>query len=287
MERTLYPFFLLLLIIQNSDTPIIISNVITQTVIKETFVNTEICAAGNNLKDVMKTLKACNTLEDLLDYAPAKGAWGNLWTQDLDLGVKQVKTRVYMQSGKEENYETVNIFCLVVNDSIQFGIIEPYNNFGIFKENKLFLSNYVNTHNYFYNANLTYADIKYTLINYQVVAIACGYGADYYSDEAKIMLQCIENANKKPLNIFIRSIIPEIQAYGVIGLMALKDRGISLTEDENKITEYLLKRNSEIRMCMTCVSDNKPLQFAVEYWLKMIHSKDYEIVNRKFSKIEN
>ncbi|MFN7117976.1 MAG: hypothetical protein ACK4TA_14335 [Saprospiraceae bacterium] len=285
MERTLYPFFLLLLIIQNSDTPIIISNVIIQTVIKKTFINTEICAAGNNLEDVMKTLKACNTLEDLLDYAPAKGAGGNLWITDLDLGMKKVETRVYYIDSTK--FSTLNVTCLINNDSIKFGVINPYTDFIIFHENQPYLLDYLNTHNSFYYANLTYADLKKAFSKWQRLAIACGNGASYYSDEAKIMLQSIETVNKKPLNIFIRSIIPEIQAYGVIGLMALKDRGVSLTEDENKITEYLLERNSEIRMCRTCVSDNKPLQFAVEYWLKMIHSEDFEIVNGKFSKIEN
>lgn len=29
------------------------------------------------------------------------------------------------------------------------------------------------------------------------------------------------------------------------------------------------------------------IQFTVEYYLKMIYSEDYEIVNGKFSKIEN
>lgn len=287
MERTLYPFFLLLLIIQNGDTPIITSNIITQTVIKEIFINTEECSAGNNLIDLIKTLKACNTLEEISDFAPAKGAGGNLWIRDLDLGVKQVETRVFMKSLKEETYETVNILCLIVNDSIQFGVIKPYDNFIVFKENKSFLADYLNMHNYFYNTNLTYADLKNAFSERQRLAIACGNGANYYSKEATIMLQSIKDSNKKPLNTFIRSIIPEIQAYGVIGLMALKDRGVSLTADENKITEYLLKRNSEVSMCMTCTGGNKPLQFAVEYWLKAIHSEDYEIISGKFSKIEN
>lgn len=290
MERILYPFFLFVLIIQYGDT-ITLSETIAPFDKNRAKWNDSLfwrpCYLGRNSEDAIKTLANCKTLDELLEYVPGRGTYNHSWIRDLDLGVQQFDTYGFVQENAEQESKRVNINGLIHNDSIIFGFITVAGKIQYYKEDRLFLQNYLAQHNSFYNTEYNYPDLIDAVEKEEIIQIACGNGADYYSDEAKIMLQSIKDANKKPLNMFIRSIIPEIQAYGVIGLMALKDRGVSLTADENKITEYLLERNSEIRMCMTCVSGKKTLQFAVDYWLKMIHSEDYEVISGKFSKIEN
>lgn len=285
MKRMIYPLLLLLLVIQYGDTlfttkpPLPFDKVRAKW---NDYIFWQPCFLGKDLQDAVRTLSYCKTLEELLEYVPGRGTYNHIRLRELDLGVIQFDTYGFAKENAVEDAEWININGLIHNDSIKFGWVELDGKIQYFKEDQLFLQNYLAQNNYFYNTNFNYSDLIASLKLQKIVQIACGNGGSYYAPEAKIMLESIKTLNKKPLDKFIRSLIPEIQAYGVIGLIALKDRGISLSTEEDKITEYLLRRNAEVAMCMTCTGGDKPLQYAVNYWMSTINSKDYEIVDGKF-----
>jgi|GEM_PF-6937350 hypothetical protein len=241
-------------------------------------------SVGSNFAEAVQTLANCKTLEALLDYVPGRGTHNLIWIRDLDFRVKQFKT--YGLIVRKEERHRINIIGLIQNDSIQFGLVELENKFLYFKNNISFIQYYVENHNNLYKTNFNYNDFHSFSKNKKSVQIACGYAGTYYAPEAKIMLQSVQKADKKPLNLFIRSIVPEIQAYGVIGLLAMKERCIALSKEESRIVKHLLKQNAAVEMCVTCVSDKRPLQAAL-HWVKVINDSDFDIVNGKFERIEN
>lgn len=289
MERMIYPFLLLLFLIQPGDTLFIIQQPVPFDAMRakwNDYIFSQPCYLGRNSDDAVKALVHCKTLKELLEYVPGRGTYDHIRIRELDLSVSQFDTYGFAKENAEENAQWININGLIHNDSIKFGFIELNGHIQYFKEDQLFLENYLVHHNSFYNTNFTYTNLIAALKQEKSIQIACGNGGSYYAPEAKMMLQSIKTIDKKPLNEFIRSLLPEIQAYGVIGLMALKERGIALSAEEDRITEYLLRRNAEVALCMTCTGGNKPLQFAINYWMKTINSKDFEIVDGRFKQIQ-
>lgn len=142
---------------------------------------------------------------------------------------------------------------------IVFGAISLYNernttNANYYLKDSASIKSYLSKHNEFYSIELGFNDLIKQLSTSEIFGFGCGYGGGSFSEHSKKTLVLIEKENYDSLSLMLRQVSPEIQAYGVYGLIRLHmDKGIHINAFDENIIHYLNKRKSKIYCCSGCV----------------------------------
>jgi hypothetical protein len=158
------------------------------------------------------------------------------------------------------NYSTdFRLFVITRNDSIIFGRLEQLHwrgrtektyNFSI-NNNKL--EDLVNHHNNFYLTSYSINKFIDDITQDYYFSLGCGETASYRPKEANKMIRWVESNNIKKLSNWLRSPNYELQAYGIEGLIRIKENGKPIPENLEKIIKYLRDRNNVVVNCAGCL----------------------------------
>lgn len=118
-----------------------------------------------------------------------------------------------------------------------------------FRLNEETVLNYIDRHNEFYGTNYTTNDFKKQLLGRYVVGFGCGFSGDEISEEAKRSLRWSKNRRIKKLEGYLKSINPELQTLGAIGILKIG----KVNEQNQKIIDHLKERNSIVYSCSGCL----------------------------------
>lgn len=150
--------------------------------------------------------------------------------------------------------------CLLVekSDTIVFGEMELlflrdnilYKT--LFKYHSEKFYSYKTNHNSFYKTHLTVNRIKEQISKLEIYGFGCGYSNDSYPVKARQMMNYVDKEKVKKLSKMLRQESPEIQAYGLTGLLDLKEKGYVISEIDLKLIHHLKNRDSGIYSCSSC-----------------------------------
>ena len=173
----------------------------------------------------------------------------------LDFGFSQ--TRYWLEvSGRPEMYK-IFIVTSSSSDSIVLGTIEEMQGderLENYIEINWGINNYLSQHKAYYGYDLTKDEFKNQLSKRLIYGFNCSEDGDYNPPEAIQTLNSINNNNYDTLAIQLRQISPELQAYGVYGLLKLKEKGNEIKPKDLELIEYLRKRNTKINSCVGCLT---------------------------------
>ncbi len=179
-----------------------------------------------------------------------------LFNRDVDFGYKHKRIQVRLNS---YGYQ---INLLVKNDTICFGSviisvalgIEDVHDTSFNKRHSIPIIDsvralmYLKSRNLFYNSSKTLKDLKNELDLDEFYALR---GGDGYNDtQDKLHLDTlVKQRNFRELESMLNSISCEEQMYGVTGFDWLKNKKVKIPANDNKIIQYIRKRNSDIETC--------------------------------------
>ncbi len=161
---------------------------------------------------------------------------------------------------KEPWLNYYNIYLFSKNDTIVFGYIketDPYNEKVIlkkaFKKTDKIISWYIAQHKLLYGKKYTMKRFVKEMTILIVYGFSCGLHRSYFPKEAVKMKRNILFSNQRKLSQKLKSISPELQAYGTTGLLQLEKKGKGLSRTNEKIINHLKKRNTDIYVCYGCL----------------------------------
>ena len=177
----------------------------------------------------------------------------------LDFGYKQLILEFEIEYGSSyvQNFR----ICLLIDskDSIVLGVLQTLMDSEkplrskTFRFNKQKSKIYKSLHEDLYQINFSKGEFKKQITKIRVYGFGCGSIGNYYPPEALKMLKYVHESHYRKLSHLLRQINPELQAYGVLGLMKLKKKGIIISQEDIKIIEHLKKRNTEVYYCSGCL----------------------------------
>ncbi len=94
-------------------------------------------------------------------------------------------------------------------------------------------------HRYFNPCNLVY------------VSFGCYYGGDT-SPEMDIIDSLVRDTNRNEIIKWCHSLSPEIRCHGAFGLLWLKEKGITLNQEERRLLNIIRNENTIILTCSGC-----------------------------------
>ena len=162
---------------------------------------------------------------------------------------------------KEEGYDEYFKIYIVTdqNNKIVFGKLEEFEypekiiKDEIFNIQENHIEYYLINHQKIYNLKLDKKDFIEQVETLILFGFGCSSGLDYYPKEAKKMAKLVDKKDYEELAIWLRQINPEIQAYGLNGLIQLENKGIRINPEDSKIIEHLKKKNTPINNCSGCL----------------------------------
>jgi hypothetical protein len=178
-----------------------------------------------------------------------------LFTRDIDFGYKHQRITVTFNS----IFYQVNL--LVKNDSIYSSSVifddnfydSAYKNFKAFKIDTSACLQYLRMRNNFYKSDKKISDLKDDLNLDEDYAFYCG-DASPKTSKGKYIEELVKNKRINKLLDLVKSICCEEQAYGVAGLIMLRENKVKISADNNRLLEYIKNRNSELLICSGCLS---------------------------------
>ncbi|MCH4824617.1 hypothetical protein ML462_15695 [Gramella lutea] len=172
----------------------------------------------------------------------------------IDFGYKHHRILVMPYSGSDLkinfiSYNNKIVVGWISENSVSKGIL----NTEYFKSNDSFIEDYITKHNKFYNTNFRKEDFDKEILNEYTVGFGCGMAGTEIPDISEKTLKLIERGSIKKLNSFLRSISPEVQTLGAIGILRIG----KINKEQRKIIDHLKMRNSKVYSCSGCIYDGE------------------------------
>ena len=207
------------------------------------------------LKSHLETIERTDSLKDNIKKAKFKELYVLTVFVDLerkiDFGYKHHRYHVMPALGEDLKLNFISKDGLIVH-----GWISEYDSnkkrhleLETFRDSPNFTEQYVSRHNEFYRSNLNFADFEEQLQKEYVVGFGCGSTGQEISKESKAILKYVKGENSTKLNAFLASFSPELQTLGAIGLLRIGNPN----EEQTRIIQHLMQRNSVIFSCMGCL----------------------------------
>lgn len=187
------------------------------------------------------------------------GSSNYIINRKLDFGYRQIILEFEVEFGSN-NVQDFRI-CILADsqDSIVLGVIQllmdnekPLRS-KRFNFNKRKVTAYKRQHNSLYQYRISKNKFQKQITKQRVFGFGCGYTGKYNPPEALKMMKCVKRGRYKQLSKFLRQLNPELQAYGVLGLIELNRNGITITLSDSIIIEHLKTRNTEVNYCSGCI----------------------------------
>jgi hypothetical protein len=250
------------------------------------------CMASPHFDTLNVALKICKTKADLIKKCNSKlGDFNTKFREDwlvrnLDFNcrhsINAIEINYKLDLKDKYKYHLISrtfILYLVLNseDSIVLGVIqeqissEPANEkierTDIFCLNSYQVDLYLNQHEAFYKVKKSKTEFINQLTGLIIYGFGCSNGSGFYPPEALKMIGYVRKNKYKKLSNWLKEINPELQTYGVEGLMILANRGTKIKPDDALIIEHLRKRSSKINHCSGCAFG---ITTTIEEVLKMV-----------------
>ena len=216
------------------------------------------CQAQTELIELSDFVKDLNDVEKLKNIRGKNlKSFYILYSQveierDLDFDYKHLRILVVPSPGEDFIINIIhkNGVILIGNVSIQtISINREIKSDYYFKENSIFIKQYVEKHNQKYGSHQIEHDFYDFLMSGYIVGFGCGESGNYINPISKETLRLIKKKNIAKLNEMLTSINPELQTLGAIGLIRIN----KLTVKQQEIIAELKKKNSVIFSCGGCV----------------------------------
>jgi hypothetical protein len=230
------------------------------------------CMASAYFDTLNLVLKTCKTKADLIQKCNAKLAvvntkiHGAKLERYLDFGCTQslynieFHEQVYSKDTNDEGIYLRNFAIYVtlnLEDSIVLGILRQFihredcDREAIFCSNTYQIDRYLNQHEVLYKTQKSRTEFTNQLTGLIDFGFACGWGG-HKPPKAAEMVGFVHNRKYRELSNWLKGINPELQAYAIVGLMALRDSGIKIEPNDELIIYHLAERNSTINSCAGC-----------------------------------
>ncbi|WP_298119604.1 hypothetical protein [Flavobacterium sp.] len=173
----------------------------------------------------------------------------NLYNRSITLEYKHARINL-----KIDNLES-QIDILSLNDSIILSTAKTFyfKDLKYKKHDSKKIINFLFNRNSDYNSNKKINDIYDEISTTETFAMHCGDGSPT-TDRGKLVYALVKNNNIKKLNLMLKNINCEIQAFGVEGFKILKEKGIVIPDEPTVLIENIINRNSELEICLGCIT---------------------------------
>lgn len=111
---------------------------------------------------------------------------------------------------------------------------------------------YLSKRNKIYRSKKKLNDIKEELTYPYSFAMYCGDTAPL-TTKGKEILNQVDNEDVEAFRMMVRSISPEVQAYGVLGMELLEKREVHLLPFDRWLVQHLKKRDADVVICSGCI----------------------------------
>lgn len=154
--------------------------------------------------------------------------------------------------------QTYRVFIVSVNDTICLANIQQIDNYDRILESSNFIEkdplihNYLKMHKSIYNIDITNSEFVYEFTRLTIFGFNCYSNNMYFPVEIGSLINFIDFKKYESLSKWIRSVTPELQAYGLVGLLHLKNSGMEIKPEEVVIIDYIKNRNSDVFSCAGC-----------------------------------
>ncbi|MCH4824633.1 hypothetical protein ML462_15775 [Gramella lutea] len=180
--------------------------------------------------------------------------------RNLDSNFKQMIYGFSIRYKEEGFYEEFKIYIVTDQDNkIVFGKLEEFEYPEKIIQSEIFniqvnqIEKYLIEHQNIYDLKLEEKNFIEQFETLKLFGFGCSESMDYYPKEAKKMMKLVDRKDYKELAFWLRQISPELQAYGLTGLIELEKEGIKIQPEERKIIEHLKNRNTPINNCSGCL----------------------------------
>ena len=175
-----------------------------------------------------------------------------IFNRDIDFGYKHKRIQIVFNSSSSYQINLLlrkDSICL--SSTILGNVLDNGENFYTFNHrvNPIIDTpktvQYLNLRNSFYSSKKSFKELKDDLDNNVIFALR---GGDGYleTNYKKHVDTLVSNKNFAELETMLKNINCETQTYGVLGFSLLKSRGVRILSKNQKIINYLKKRNSDI-----------------------------------------
>lgn len=128
------------------------------------------------------------------------------------------------------------------------------------------IEKYTNYFNEKFNTTKTAKDFKKEIDSIWMFSSGCGFSGEPTKEWKKIQ-SYIDDQKVDKVRAFLHSLNVELQAYGLIGMLELKKKGLQLSEKDMEVITYLREINSGVYTCMGCIlGEVIGLNQLAEYW---------------------
>ena len=172
----------------------------------------------------------------------------------IDFGYKHHRILIMPYSGSE-----LKINFISYNDNIVVGWISENSvskgifNTEYFRSNDSIIDDYIKKHNKLYRTNFSKEDFEKEILKEYTIGFGCGMAGTEIPDISEKTLKLIDRENIKKLDSFLRSISPELQTLGAIGILRIG----KINKEQRKIIDHLRTRNSKVYSCSGCIYDGE------------------------------
>lgn len=224
---------------------------------------------GEKSDEIIANLTQVTTYGDILQFIRGRGEFNNVKCRKLDF-----ETFQFIEDIRTKDKKRINLVYLVRNDSVKYGVIESIDSNYIelvtrteFKRDDDFINKYVNNHNRLYLTRKTNEDfILETIKTRDAIRVACGNAATGYGEKEKTLFKEIRKKNSSYVMDLLTSMNPEEQAMGIVGVRKLTEAGIEFDEETIRIVNHILRKNTSVYACMTCMYGLFELdEYLIEY----------------------
>lgn len=212
---------------------------------------------GESIEEIVSTFREVKDYQDLLSIVGIRDYKNQTIIQKLDFGMSLIQENVYT-----ENDFRIRLKYLVHENNIGYGIIasidSSYHSLAedvLFHEDSSLLQSYVNDHNNWYGSEYNEYQLKEELIeNSMELRIACGNATNSYGMTEIRLFRAVKNNDYEFINRMLKSVSPERQALGVIGVNKMIDTGKEISLEMAQTKEYILRKNPLVLACFSCTN---------------------------------
>ncbi len=229
---------------------------------------------GNSVEDILNTLSNINDYQDILNILGERNHKNLSKIQEMDFDTYFISESLYSSNDWKVRLNYIvkeNRLGYGTVSSIDSSYINLINETRFFRDDE-FLQEYVRKHNDFYKSNYTVSKMLKEIFeeNYPI-EIGCGNGSKRYGQREIDLFKAISQNDSQHIIDRLKSVNPELQTLGVIGLMKLIERGYVPSVEIVEINDYINNRNSLISACVTCTNgDYLMIDYLSRYQWKKI-----------------
>jgi hypothetical protein len=182
-------------------------------------------------------------------FIPSRSEVTDYFNRDLEFDVKHRRVLVQL------NFYPFNIDILTRNDTILAAVVaaesHKYVHHQVYAEATV--QTFLDQRNKLYGSAKSVKQLMDEISLDEEFAFRCGDGGPP-TKQGKYIEQLVEEENADTLVEMLKSFNCETQAFGIVGLEMLRRRGYVVTRETQKLINWIKKRNSEVVICVGCLS---------------------------------